>query len=111
MSSWPPISQVHIAAFLLTAEQSNVDLGKRLLNDYKEGKAYSYFDSKWLKEVHYHQITSSSKYCFIKSESTPSQSINNVPHRIWICVEILRKCSVSLLLLLCRVSKTMYLKT
>ena len=41
MSSWPPIFQVHIAEFLLTAEQSNVDLGKRLLNDYKEGKVNS----------------------------------------------------------------------
>ena len=30
------------------------DLRTRLLTDYKEGKAFSYFDSKWLKEVFYH---------------------------------------------------------
>lgn len=29
---------------------------KRLLSDYKEGKAYSYFDSGWLQELLYHPI-------------------------------------------------------
>eukprot|EP00794_Sanderia_malayensis_P004122 gene4122-4676_t len=47
-----------IAEFLLTADQS-IGLGKRLLSDYKEGK----------------------------SESTPSQGINNIPHKIWVAIE------------------------
>ena len=37
---------MQIAEFILTAEQGS-DLGKRLLSDYKEGKAFSYFDSQW----------------------------------------------------------------
>jgi len=41
---------------ILTAEQGS-DLGKRLLSDYKEGKAFSHFDpSQWLKEVFYAPI-------------------------------------------------------
>lgn len=37
----PPILQIQIAEFILTAEQGS-DLGKCLLSDYKEGKAPSY---------------------------------------------------------------------
>ena len=44
VEKWPPILQIQIAEFILTAEQGS-DLGKRLLSDYKEGKAFSYFDS------------------------------------------------------------------
>lgn len=84
MEKWPPIFQLQIAEFLLSAENGTT-LGKRLLSDYKEGKAYSYFDSKWLKEIFYHEI--SHELCFLKSESTPSQSIRNVPHKIWVCVD------------------------
>ena len=43
------------------------DLGKRLLSDYKEGKAFSYFDSQWLKEVFYHPISDTHELCFLVS--------------------------------------------
>ena len=56
VEKWPPILQMQIVEFILTAEQGS-DLGKRLLSDYKEGKAFSYFDSQWLKEVFYHPIS------------------------------------------------------
>lgn len=85
MKKWPPIFQLQIAEFILTIEQGK-DLGKRLLSDYKEGKAYSYFDSKWLGEVLYHDISPTHQLCFLKSESRPSQKIRNVPHKIWVCV-------------------------
>ena len=52
MEKWPPIFQI------LTADQG-CDLGKRLLSFYKEGKAFSYFDSQWLKEVFLHPISDS----------------------------------------------------
>ena len=81
VEKWPPILQLQIAEFILTAEQGS-DLGKRLLSDYKEGKAFSYFDSQWLKEVFYHPISDTRELCFLKSQSTPSQRIGNVPHKI-----------------------------
>ena len=46
VEKWPPILsclQIQMAEFILTADQGS-DLGKRLLSDYKEGKAFSYFD-------------------------------------------------------------------
>ena len=58
MEKWPPIFQIQITEFILTADQG-CDLGKRLLSFYKEGKAFSYFDSQWLKEVFLHPISDS----------------------------------------------------
>ena len=78
--------QMQIAEFILTAEQGS-DLGKRRRSDYKEGKAFSYLDSQWLKEVFYHPISDTHELCLLKSQSTPSQRIGNVPHKIWVCVK------------------------
>ena len=86
MTKWPPIYQLQIAEFLLSGEDGTT-LGKRLLGDYKEGKAYSYFDAKWLQEVFYHEISPTHDLCFLRSTSTPSQKIGNVPHKIWVCAE------------------------
>ena len=58
MEKWPPIFQIQIAEFILTADQG-CDLGKRLLSSYREGKAFSYFDSQWLREVFFHTISDS----------------------------------------------------
>ena len=52
----------------------------------KKEKAYSYFDSKWLGEVFYHEISPAHELCFLKSESIPSQKIKRIPHKIWVCV-------------------------
>ena len=86
VEKWPLILQMQIAEFILTAEQVS-DLGKRLLSDYKEGKAFSCFDSQWLKEVFYHPISDTQELCFLKSQLTPSQRIGNVPHKIWVCLK------------------------
>ncbi|KAI8502460.1 hypothetical protein Bbelb_200480 [Branchiostoma belcheri] len=51
------------------------------------GKAYSYFDSKWIKKVHYHAIAPDSNMCFLKTTCTPSQSIKNIHHDLWAAVE------------------------
>ena len=83
MELWPPTMQFDIAEYLLE-RQENKDLGKRLMSDYKEGKAFSYFDCNYLKTILYHPITIESKVCFLKSESTPSQNIGHPPHKIWI---------------------------
>lgn len=57
-------------------------LGKRLPSDYKEGKAYSYFDTKWLKV-----ISPTRDLCCLRSTSTPSPKIGNVRHKIWVCAD------------------------
>ena len=86
MEMWPPTMQFDIAEYLLADVQTDRDFGKRLMSDYKEGKAYSYFDSKWLKNISYHPIADNSKLCFLMSESTPSQNISHTPHKMWVLV-------------------------
>lgn len=64
-SQWPPCMIGDIQQYLINKEEKELSI--RLLSDYKEGKAYSYFDSKWLQEVFYHPITKESQYCFLKA--------------------------------------------
>ena len=85
ITKWPPTMAFDIHAYLTNID--NVPLKKRLMSDYKEGKAYSYFASGWLKDVQYHEISPTSKYCFLRSECVPSQRIRNIPWKVWVSVE------------------------
>ncbi|CAH1266690.1 Hypp3518 [Branchiostoma lanceolatum] len=99
VKQWPPVSYFEVAAWILSEapcvslprgsskDQERDTLHKRLLSDYKEGKAYSYFDSKWLNEVLYHPIAPDSDMCLVKTTCTPSQSIRNIPHTVWVALE------------------------
>jgi hypothetical protein len=62
----------------------DIDFQKRVLNEYKEGKAYRLFDAGFLKEVLYHQISKESDYCFLKAKCTHSMKISDTPHTAWI---------------------------
>ena len=84
MSMWPPTMYGDIAEYLV--DSSERDLRTRLLTDYKEGKAFSYFDSKWLKEVYYHPVSDSSEYCFLKAKCCPSMNVSHDPHDVWVCI-------------------------
>ncbi len=86
MSNWPPTMDLDIAAYLLKSFQT-APLTKRLLSDYKEGKAYSYFDSKWLGQVLYNPVREDFPVCILKSTSVPSQRIGDVPHIVWVAIE------------------------
>ncbi|KAK3721444.1 hypothetical protein QZH41_002976, partial [Actinostola sp. cb2023] len=56
MTSWPPIFLSDITVFLMEDHPGkDVNFHERILNEYKEGKAYRLFDSGWLKEVFIHQ--------------------------------------------------------
>ena len=64
---------------------NDISLQKRLLNEYKEGKAYRLYSAGWLKEIYMHPVNDSCNYCFLKANCTPSIKISNVPHTVWIC--------------------------
>ena len=83
---WPPIMQFDISEFLFQ-NSDNRELGKRLVSDYNEEKAYSYFASNFLSEVLFHPISESSELCFLKTSSTPSQKVTAVPHKVWILAD------------------------
>ena len=57
MTSWPPIYLSDITLMMSDHPGKDVDFHKRVLNEYKEGKAYRLFDSGWLKEISYQKIT------------------------------------------------------
>jgi hypothetical protein len=51
-----------------------VGMLERILNEYKEGKAFQYFDNNWLKEVFFCDINNL-EYCYLKAQCTPSQRV------------------------------------
>ncbi|XP_053399723.1 uncharacterized protein LOC128557095 [Mercenaria mercenaria] len=81
---WPSVYITDISDYLNTKNPET--LMKRLLNEYKEGKAYRYFSSEWVKEVHYHDLGEHSDKCIIKSKVTPSQAVNNKAYDVWIVI-------------------------
>ena len=78
----------HISAFFAKHElvEGKVSLTKRLLCDYKEQKAYSYFTSRFIFDISFHAIKDCSIYCFLKSKCQPSQRIKDVPHESWVLI-------------------------
>ena len=62
------------------------DLCSTDLNDYKQSKAYSYFQCGWLGPISYHPIMLSSLYCLLKADCRPSGGINDLQKKkctIW----------------------------
>jgi len=55
------------------------DIPKWMISNYKEGKAFSHFHSNWLRDVGHHNISDSSRSCFLWSSSVPSQNISVAP--------------------------------
>ena len=66
---WPPTMYHHISDYLDNEKFGlrRKELRARLLTDYKEGKAYSYFASGWLKEVRYHPVSRQSSFLLSQS--------------------------------------------
>ena len=84
---WPPTMYCDICKYFYSLSRSiNLSITSKALNAYKEGKAFSYFDCGWLKEILYHPINGDSRYCFLKALCSPSQHIGNVPHKIWVMI-------------------------
>lgn len=82
---WPPIFLSDITLYLMEDHPGkDIDFQKRILNEYKEGKAYCLFDSGFLKEVCYHQVSPESDYCFLKAKCTHSMKISDTPHTTWV---------------------------
>ena len=55
-------------------------------SEFKNSKAYSYFNRGCLGPVSYHSIDDLSTYCFLKSDYRPSERLNDPPHKLWICI-------------------------
>ncbi|XP_021339226.1 uncharacterized protein LOC110440452 [Mizuhopecten yessoensis] len=83
LSKWPPIYITDIINFLVTRQSSTAV--QTILNDYKIGKAYEYFQSGHLQEVYYHSISATSTNCILSAKCTPSQKVKDDSHTVWVC--------------------------
>ena len=83
---WPSIHIMDIDKYLQIINYSS-DLMTKLKSEYKEGKAYRYFQCEWVKEIFYHPITNFSNYCFLKGRVIPSMRTNNAAYYVWVAVE------------------------
>ena len=70
----------------LGKHECKVNFIERIMNEYKEQKAFSYYKSIFVYEVLFHDIGPSSDFCFLKSKVIPSQKIRDVPHECWIAI-------------------------
>ncbi|XP_078591815.1 uncharacterized protein LOC144870918 [Branchiostoma floridae x Branchiostoma japonicum] len=88
MQHWPPTMYADMAEyFCLGAADPEVDMRKKLMGDYKDGKAYSYFDAEFIHEVLYHPLSDESEVCFVRSTSARSQRRNDEPHQVWVALQ------------------------
>ena len=85
MKLWPPTMHSDMQEYLI--DRGERSLQKRLLGDYKDGKAFSYFDSGFIREIRYHPVDDNSTICFLKSSSARSQRRNDEDHKVWVAIE------------------------
>ncbi|CAH3122823.1 unnamed protein product [Pocillopora meandrina] len=94
LTSWPPIFLSDITKYLMADHPGkDIKLHERVMNEYKEGKAYRLFDSGFLKEVFYHELENMD-FCFLKAKCTHSMKVGDTPHTSWICSRKMERLSV-----------------
>ena len=86
ITSWPPIFLGDITVFLMEDRPGkDVDLHERVLNEYKEGKAYRLYESGWLKEIYWHPTSTASEFCFLKANCTHHENRRHTSHSLDRC--------------------------
>ena len=83
MFKWPNVTHGDIILYL--KGKIGIDANDTL-NAYKEGKAFSYFESKFVKEIFFKELAHD--LCLVKTLVTPSQCINQPPHQVWACMKL-----------------------
>ena len=91
LGKWPPLYFHDISEYLKSNCSDN--LYHRLVNEYKEGKAFRYFACGWVKETFIHTIAPRSKYCVLKAKVTLSQRLSMKPYDVWAVVEKSQSCN------------------
>ncbi|XP_071177650.1 uncharacterized protein [Mytilus edulis] len=79
VKEWPKIDLGKIFSFILSKKEQDMDF----IGHYKTQKAYSYYQSGFVDTVFCATLNGSQ---IIKSHVTPSQSIRNKPHDVWLAV-------------------------
>ena len=80
VKGWPKVDLGKIFSFLISKKEQDMDF----IGNYKSQKAYSYFMSGFVDIVY--SIKENGRHV-IKSCVTPSQSIRNEPHDLWMAID------------------------
>ena len=76
MRKWPRLTYEKIYSYL---KSSGIDSADHI-NAYKEGKAFSYFQCEFVKEL---KVREENGYTILKCRVTRSQSLRDDPHIVW----------------------------
>ncbi|CAC5387151.1 unnamed protein product [Mytilus coruscus] len=79
VKEWPKIDLGKIFSFILSKKEQDMDF----IGHYKTQKAYSYYLSGFVDTVFCATLNGTQ---IIKSHVTPSQSVRNEPHDVWLAV-------------------------
>ena len=82
---WPSVYFSDIENYI--REKRPPGLLHRLLNEYKEGKAYRYFTGGFVKEIFYNEPEPEKSYCILKTKVMASQKVNDKPYDVWEIIE------------------------
>ncbi|XP_030832593.1 uncharacterized protein LOC594793 isoform X2 [Strongylocentrotus purpuratus] len=85
MCRWPKLYFTDISEYLRL--KTPQELYYRLCNEYKQGKAYRYFTSGWVKKICYHSISTTSKICFLTAKVSASMRTSMPPYQVWAAIE------------------------
>ena len=83
MAFWPKLSYPHIFNYLMFYP---AQLGGTDLSDYKNTKAFSYYQSGWPQPLYFHKL-SGTKYYIFRGECRQSQRINEINQKLWVIIE------------------------
>ena len=85
MKYWPPVIIWDIARYLNM--NCDAEITDRLMDEYKESKAYRYFTCGWDQEIQIQMVSETFPVCLLLSKVTPSQRRNSKQHAAWVSLQ------------------------
>jgi hypothetical protein len=89
VKSWPKVNLCQIFSFVLSRKEHDIDFA----GHYKTQKVYSYYQSGFVDTIYFTLLNGTK---VVKSRVSPSQSIRNEAHDVWIALNKRREIVVSL---------------
>ena len=85
MSEWPAIHMHDITEFLRL--KTPAEIYERVMNEYKQGKAYRYYTAGWVKEIHLPPIDDHSSVGTLACKVIATMRLNMPPYYVWVAAK------------------------
>ena len=83
LQKWPGIDNGKLFSYILRVKAVAV----KYIGKYKDQKAYSYWMSGFVDAVYFAKCPSDGKFTFLKGNVSPTQKLQDDPHKVWVCIE------------------------